>query len=463
MPYITWEESVSALKESPKSGKPISPSLLTLEMEMRWKDTDFGSFKFTAIRKPIKVNLGTQDFVCLSPFSNLLFLENEKGNPFWHPFEQNIGISISAILCFVMRCTVVSYNSFFPPMHEHEGNVKLSFQGKAWAESWNNVFRAQEGLRSNVQNRHPTTEEEQSLIDTFIQIYKKLMSLDDETYHSVMGALHLYQLAFFVAHEDLSLSYSLLVASIDALSKNLRPKIKFKDIDSKGKLLRAMNEIGLEDSVEEAVKNLIVSGKGLTKAFCAFMERYLPETFWNGDHSLRNEMQKLGEEYWTGQYYTDLAEHAPPEVKEKLLKRAAEERRAYETFKKEHPRRDDRFPLKANREVMLKYLQTYFEKVLTNTFGGRSELFHSGKAFPKHTLKEETMDWVPDIFEDDLREFLFAHLGHKWNYELTDKGKIIRRCSCRDKKEIKVILGVRVFEKMVHDSVLNYIQSLGAA
>lgn len=84
-------------------------------------------------------------------------------------------------------------------------------------------------------------------------------------------------------------------------------------------------------------------------------------------------------------------------------------------------------------------------------------IFRVARAF---ALEEKFKDWILDVFEQDFQDSKGEHFLHGWTYHLTQEGKIFRSCSCGDRKEVKVILGIRVFEKMVHDSILNYILGL---
>jgi hypothetical protein len=97
---------------------------------------------------------------------------------------------------------------------------------------------------------------------------------------------------------------------------------------------------------------------------------------------------------------------------------------------------------------------------LSNTFHSRSRLLHGGVGFPKYALEPNFTDWVPDVIEADFRDFIQTHYEHKWQYSLDEKSRIYRTCSCGDKTEVKMMLGIHVFERIVHDSMLNYILSL---
>lgn len=428
---------------------------------MRWNNANIGDYRITPLRTFTSSIIGGKQFVHQWPYSRLLVL-GRPNHEVEYPLGINIGPAMSSIISFVMRCPVIAYNKFFTPLRRQEDNIQLTLPGKLWSEGWNHIFEHQEGLRSHIRHYHPSPLEEQNIIKTMTQVYDLLMSLDEEAYQSILGAMRLYQLAFFTAREDLSLAYSLLVAAVDTISSSLKTKVKLRDIDPKGKLTKAMAEIGLDEELQSAIKNLVTYDEGLTKRFSTFIIDNLPHsTFWKGDYSVMKELDLLASRYHSGQFLRDLGEGLPEPMRQELLKQADEMQKQYEELKKQRPERERRWLFnKERREWMLNYLQTRLDRVLANTFGSRSELFHRGRSFPKFTLKEEFTDWIPDVFEEDFRDFVGEHFKHKWSYHLTQKGKIFRSCSCGDRKEVKMMLGIRVFERMVHDSIFSYLLKL---
>lgn len=378
-----------------------------------------------------------------------------------HGLGINVGPAVSSIITFVMRCTVVAHNEFFPPLRRQEDRIELTLPGKLWSEGWNQIFEHQEGLRKYIRHYHPSPREELNFIKTITQVYDILMSLDEEDYRSILGAMRLYQLAFFAAREDLSLAYSLLVATIDAVSSSLKGKIKFRDIDTEGKLAKTMAEIELDQKLQNVIKSTITHDAGLKKRFSKFIVNNLPKTYWKGDYSMMKELDALTEGFHSGQFDRDLSEVLPEPIKQQLLKRADEMQKEYEELKKRRAESGPRWVFnKEQREWMLNYLQTHLELVLDNTYDSRSELFHRGRGFPKKALKEDLTDWIPEIIEEDFWEFFEKHSGHKWGRYLDKKGRIFRCCSCGDEKEVKLMLDIRVFERMVHGSIFNYLLSL---
>ncbi len=468
MRYLTWEDSVSALKHANTTNAVVPLSLVFLERNMRWKNVNIGNFRIIPIRFPMKVQIGQETFSCPSPYSNLLIIECSTDSvaheSIRSSFEPTVGLSFSTIFSFVMRCSVIGYADYFPPAHNQNGSIQISGPGSSWAERWQQIFEWDVGLNSRIFYNYPTLEEEQHLVGTLIKVYDKLMELDEKRYLSVIGSMRLYQLAFYVAREDLSLAYSLLVAAIDAISSGTKSKLELSDIDAEGKLQKVMGEIKLSENTQKAVVNLIVHDASLTKRFCNFIIQNSPNPFWNNANRLGEELVQFTNEYQTEQNFRELSEYAPPELKSRLLQIADERQKHYEEHKKQKNVYED-VAIKLlfsdeRRELVLKYVQTHFEKVLSNTFGNRSAVLHRGKAFPKHALKRDNYDWVPAIYEEDFPPFFSEHLRHSWSYDMSQEGKIIRQCSCGEKKEVKVIFSIRVFEKIVHDSILNYVLSL---
>lgn len=360
-----------------------------------------------------------------------------------------------------MRCLVISYNEFPPPLHIQKDNIQLMLPGKLWAEGWENIFEFQGGLREYLRYYVPSPEEEQHLVKIMEQVYDILMKINEEVYHAIIGAMRLYQLALFATRVDFSLAYSLLVASVDAASSGVKAKVRMQDIDPEGKLTNLMEKLHLDEQLQNAIKGLITYQESLTKRFSNFILENLPDTFWEGDYSMIRELDLLRNGHRSGQLLRDLSESMPEPIKQELIRRAEEEKKSYEEFKKQRPERERRWIFnKERRDWMVDYLRAHLDRVLANTFESRSELFHRGKGFPKTVLKEEFTDWIPDVFEEDFRDHMNKHFDHGWSYQLNHKGRILRSCSCGNRKEVKVMLGIRIFERIVHDSILNYILGL---
>lgn len=452
---------------------PVAPTLLISEIEMRWNNAKIGNYEILPLKRQGKLLIGEKEYIYdESPYSRLLILWGSKEAKVDYPLRLNVGQALSSLMSFVMRCSVISFNERFPAFRleidRPSGMEDLSGPAFSWAENWEDMLGLKPGsevksLRRYLHGLIPSPAEEQNLLKTIRQVYEILMKIDEEVYYSIIGAMRLYQLALNSAKVDFSLTYSLLVAVVDAVSSGLKAKVKLRDIDPEGKLMKLMEQLQFDKQLQEAVKNLIVYHESLTERFSNFIAENLPNTFWEGDYSMSRELDlfadSIGKHHWSGQHLRDIADGVPEPQRQELLRRAEEDKKRYEEFLKERPERkkhrwvidDDR------RKWMMSYLRTHLGRVLRNTFESRSELFHRGRGFPKIGLKEESTDWIPDVFEEDFREFMGEHLEHRWNYSLDEKGRIFRSCSCGDRKEVKVLLGIHVFERMVHDSILSYL------
>jgi len=471
------------MREAYLGKKEKTMGLLISEIGMRWRENKVGNLRVIPLRRsltgilgpgvnifesnpqldPERVVKGGKQITYREPYSNLLVVTSESRNidEFVNEWLEatNVGPAISSIMSFVMRCTVVGYNEFGPPIGGKDNSPQLIFIGREWPIIWGEAFRNLEGLRRNIASYHPSPQEEMRLIETMRSVYDLLMNAKEEDYYSIMGSIRFYQLSHWVAREDQSLAYALLVAAIDSLSSRGKPK-RFGDVDQEGKIAVALEEAGLDKNVQAAVKNLIAQSVGLKELFSDFIIRNLPETFWEGDYSLSKELDTVSEQYFSGQFLRDLSESLPETEKQELLRQAEEQQKHYEEMKNRRAK-NGKLPFfnKEHRESMLKYLSVFFDRVLKNTYDGRSDLFHRGKGFPKKALEGEFNDGLPVIVEEDLWEFVEKHHGHgKVDYLINQKNGIITRvCSCGNKKVVRMMPEIGVFERIVHDSILNHL------
>jgi len=443
---------------------------------MRWSNAKIGRYEIVPLKRQGKLVIGKKQYVHESPYSRLLVIRGSKEVEVDYPAGVNIGQAVSSIMSFAMRCSVISYNENFPifrpEIDRSSDKEDLSLPAVCWAENWKDMLGLKPGatmiksLRRYLLSYIPSPEEEQNLVKSMGQIYEILMKIDEKLCYSIIGAMRLYQLALNAARVDLSLAYSLLVAAVDAASSGWKAKIKMWDIDPEGKLTKVMEELQFDEQLQGAVKDRIISHESLTRRFSNFIVENLPSTFWEGDHSMIKELdlhaESLRRHYHSGQFLQDIADSVPDPQRQELLRRAEEEKESYEEFFRQMPERRHTWIINDDRRKwMMDYIRTHLDRVLRNTFGSRSELFHRGRGFPKIGLKEEFTDWIPDVFEEDYREFIWEHSEHTWNYSMDKKtGKIFRSCSCDDRKEVKVLLGIHVFERMVHDSIFNYLLKL---
>lgn len=459
LPYLTWEESASLLR---KADRKIGPSLLVSELQMRWNKAGFGNYQLWPLTQEARSVILGNAIVHKSPYSRLVvaFNKNEKMDESLLFEGVSTGPAISSMLSFILRSLVISYNEFHSPLHLEKDNFRLSLPGQLWAEGWHSSFLHQRGLREYLSSYVPLPEEERSLGEATARVYDILMKVDESTYYAIMGAMRLYQLAFVTARMDYSVAYSLFVAAVDAASSSLEVKVRLHDIDPERKLRKAMEELGFENGIQSVVNSIITSNTSLTKRFYVFIEKNLPVGFWEGDYSLVKELDSLSAIYRKGTFLRDLSETLPDPMKEEMQKQATREEEEYEQFEKTHPDKGQRWsPGGERRKWAIDYLRNNLALVLSNTFHSRSRLLHCGIGFPKYALEPNFTDWVPDVFEADFRSFIQVHYEHKWQYSSDEKGRIYRTCSCGDKAEVRMMLGIHVFERVVHDSILNYILS----
>jgi hypothetical protein len=227
-----------------------------------------------------------------------------------------------------------------------------------------------------------------------------------------------------------------------------------------------MSELNFDNQLQRAVSQLVVYEEGLKTRFSNFILDNLPTAFWEGDYSMVNELklysESLDELYRRGVFLRDIAEKVPDPQKQELLRLADEEEKRYEEFLQQQPKRKESTWIfnDERRKWVMNYVQVHLSRVLRNTYDSRSGLLHRGRSFPKAGLEEGFTDWLPDIFEEDYRESIEVHLFHRSQYSLDAKGGIFRICSCGDRKEVKAIFNVYVFERIVHDSILNYLRKL---
>jgi hypothetical protein len=483
---FTWKDSVTQLREAYPDKKAKKIGLLISEMALRWKENKFADFTIIPLHRPLtgvigpgiivseispqiepeKVVRGGKQIHYQEPYSSLLVIraQIENVDDFVNEWMNsiNIGPAISSIMSFIMRCAVVAYNEFGPPISGKETSPQLIFTGRDWSNIWERTFRGFEGLRERAASHHPPSQMELEMIKTMTHTYRLLMNAKDEDYYSITAAMRLYQLSHLVAREDQSLAYALLVASIDSLSCRGKRK-RFREIDEEGKISDALEKAGLDQSIQTAVESLITQGVGLKESFSRFIIDNLPDTFWEGDYSLSRELDMISEQHFSGQYLRDLSESLPEPERTEMLKQAEEQQKQYELAKSRKPRNNQVSTRnKEHREFMLNYLSRFFDRVLKNTYDSRSDLFHRGKGFPKKALDREFLTGgLPVLAEDDMWEFMEKHGLHgKVDYVMNEKNGIITRiCACGNKRQVKMMLEIGVFEKIVHDSVLNYLVS----
>ncbi|HCG7540919.1 TPA: hypothetical protein NJ416_000904 [Vibrio parahaemolyticus] len=115
-----------------------------------------------------------------------------------------------------------------------------------------------------------------------LELVRQLKSLDKSDYLAVMNSLRLVHMSLLNKRDDFGLAYSLLVASIEAISKVAFSKSEYKESNEK---LERWKEI-TADNVEltELFKEYKAecSNKGYSKkTFKMFIERYAPFSSWD--------------------------------------------------------------------------------------------------------------------------------------------------------------------------------------
>lgn len=485
MHNLTWEDSAAQLREAHENKNSKTVGLLVSEIAMRWEKVKIGNFKIIPLRRlthgvlgpgvivfdyhsdlpPERIVQNGQQISYIEPYSNLLVLirENQTFEDFALEWLEasNIGPAISAIMSFVLRCTVIGFNEFGTPLGGKPDSPRLIFTGREWPNIWGEAFRNLEGMRGNLASYHPMPHEELDSIETMEKIYNILMNQGEKDYYSLMGALRLYQLAHFIAREDKSLAYALLVAAIDSAASRKKPGARFQDIDPEGKITRAMEEVNLDENTQKYIKSCILSGTLRTR-FSNFIIENLPEDFWEGDYSITKELERLFEPFHSGQYLRDLSATMPEPQRSEIRKKAEEEEKEYEKMKRKRAELQEPSFRQERRKFMLNYLQHFLQLVLNDTYDCRSSVFHSGKEFPKKAIEGDITDEGLVLIDEDIWKFMEKHRGcREVNYYVDERnGKVTRVCLCGNTKKVKMMLEFRVFERIVHDSILNYILKL---
>lgn len=323
-------------------------------------------------------------------------------------YGTNVGLALSLIISFVMRSFAIPYNGKVWPFYDEENKILTGP-----CDLWVNCFENMCSLNSFSGIPFGFGVHDHELIYHINDVYNILMEINEEEYLSIMGALHLYWLAYYVYLVNNSLSYSFLLATVEAISSTM-----YKDI------------------------------KGKSKKIIKFIKENMPDDFFETYYS-RAEIYGMDME----KHLSNVIERANKKDKSELEIMLERHKRKQQII--EQQIKDDK-----NFQWKMEYFQKYFEKVLSNIYDARSKVFHSGKDLPSFIFKEDMFDWMPDIFEADYNEFMEDHLEHKVKYCVSSGGEIKRICSCGDRKKIKFLLGIRLFETLIQKSILNYILKL---
>ena len=277
-----------------------------------------------------------------------------------------------------------------------------------------------------------------------------------------MRSLRLYQLGLQVVDLDENLAYSMLVAAIESISVISKAKTK---IAEKEKVMNALDlvlsKFDIEKGQIEYLQEQLVKGLSLQKRFTGFIRDNLPTSFWDGDYSLTTETHKQAEYEWSGQSDRDKATlEENPERKKELLSVAEKKKREWKKLLESQPYAGETPFIKkedVTRKWTIQYMRNNLEVILETTYDCRSRMLHKGQNFPKIALEEESFDWIPKIFDVFPQGKFEEHWTHKFSYVLDNKKRLILKCDDCGKEIIKIIVmfNLRVFERLVHDTIFN--------
>ena len=400
-----WLDSALLLRKVRSEKLIISPNIILLSKNIQLKNEEIilGDYRIIPMKRHSGENL-------LKIKVNRSYDESDDTN--WYKitskYGTNVGLALSLIISFVMRSFAISYNGKVWPFLDDDREYK-TLTGPCYL--WVNCFGKMCLLNNFGGIPLGFDIHDNELMYHINEVYNILMEINEEEYLSIMGALHLYWLAYYVYLVNNSLSYSFLVASIEAISDPIY-KLKYKE-----KFIKFIKENMPDDFFETYYSRAEIYGMDMEKHLSNVIER-------------ANKKEK-------------------PELEMKL-----------KNYKRDRKVRQRMIKENENFQWKMEYLLKYFEKVLSNIYDARSKVFHSGRDLLSFIFKEDMFDWMPDIFEADYNEFMEDHLEHKFKYDVTPSGKIKRICSCGDRREIKFLLGIRLFETLVHKSILNYILKL---
>lgn len=136
-----------------------------------------------------------------------------------------------------------------------------------------------------------TEKEQVSRLETFVGIYKTLMKMSRKRYLATLRALHLYQLSLLNYREDVGLAYTLLVASIESVAQGfLDERFTYDDLGDSEEWNRLFAELGISELRATGIRDkLVEKGQFLGLKFRRFIEKYLPDSFWESPDSRAKE------------------------------------------------------------------------------------------------------------------------------------------------------------------------------
>jgi len=310
-----------------------------------------------------------------------------------------VGEAVAAILSFSLRRRIKAYRRSITPSEVEQGRLP--------EEIFIYLSSISVGPERSLQ-QPLTLEEQKKRFSTLKFIYDKLMRMKKDDYLATIRGLHLYQLALLTYREDVGLAYTLLVAAIETMAQQFIKKsnldISFDDLsDAKG-WLKFFDEEHLSDELREKIKKKLIKKEGfLSLIFRQFIIDNLPESFWTAPDSRAREFDE---------YINDL-------------------RSRY--FSEEH--------LKENLDHFERYWWLYdprrritkeeLEEVLKNIYKLRSKFAHLGESPPVE---------VTDLYE--TAELKLKISGEKTRVEF-----------------VKALPPFFWFERVVHESIMNFLQN----
>lgn len=286
--------------------------------------------------------------------------------------------------------------------------------------------------------------------EVFYKLLESIRCLDLNDYYRVMRSFRMYLLALLTYPMDVGLAYSLLVSSVENLSSNLydRDDLGLQPDDVlDGEWKRILKEHSADQALSKAIFEKLKKDIQWTKRkFIKFIEQYLPESFWTSfdskaweedrwlesitpwKHSILDSYKKQYEK--DGKKVIDplrafLSEEALKKLEENLkgtLKFSKQEKQAYDhVLRHWYLYRADR---KLSREELHDTLERIYGKV-------RSGFLHRGESPPRSAIdRYETAPLEP---------------------RLKGNGKLVWE---------RNIPSFYMFERIMHESILNYILTL---
>ena len=243
----------------------------------------------------------------------------------------------------------------------------------------------------------PLSETEQkNRISDLEKIYEKIMRINKEDYRAVIRAIHQYQLSLLTFREDVGLAYSMLVSSIESMAQRFFDKnFSFNDLSDHTEWEKLFLESGISEESEKQIKNkLLKNERFLSRRFRDFVINNLPDSFWTSPDS------------------------------------RAKERDDYISSRSQEPKRKNHDKLwRGLYNLENKPQKNELNNILKSIYNVRSKFSHIGKSPPAEAI---------GLYETASINVDFA----------SQKGRL---------KFVRSVPSFFWFERVVHDSILNFI------